>query len=183
MYGIPLKLLNIHINEINNSSYSTYILKEEEKWSIFEVDERNNADLVFSDDEDSAFQELYEIVFYKMRGLGYRNYYITEDVIKTPYNVIAVFLKSKYGLNEQETRETWGYLCQDFEVLNEFKYYILNNEFVPDDFCIKRSNYSAKQIFESTSLEVIGAYNYLIFLKNNPNEALDKLKTDHLKMR
>lgn len=147
------------------------------------MDERNNADLVFSGDEDSAFQKLYEIVFYKMRGLRYRNYYITEDVIKTPYNVVARFLKTKYGLDEQEAKEIWDYLCQDFEVLNEFKYYVLNNKFVPDNFCVKRNNYSAKQIFKSTSLEAICAYNYLIFLKNNPNEALDKLKTGHLKMR
>lgn len=33
-----------------------------------------------------------------------------------------------------------------------------------------------KEIFESTYLEEIGAYNYLIFLKNNPGRALEKLK-------
>jgi hypothetical protein len=174
-YGIPLKLLNIHINEINKSSFSTYICKEE-KWSIYEVDERNNADLFFSGDEDSAFEKLYGIVFYKMRGLNYRNRYITKEVIETSYDVVATFLKSKYRLDEYEIKETWDYLCQDFEVLNEFKYFVLNSQFVPDDLCVKRSNYSAKQIFESTYLEEIGAYNYLIYLKNSPDRAMERLK-------
>ena len=175
-YGIPLGLLNFHINEIDKSSYATYILNEEGSWSIYEVDERNNADLVFSGDEDSAFQELYETVFYRMRGMNYRNQYITENVIKTSYDVVSKFLMSKYGLDEQGAKETWEYLCQDFEVLNEVKYFVLNNDFVPDDLCVKRSNYSAKQIFESTYLEEIGAYNYLVFLKNNPDRALERLK-------
>ena len=100
-YGIPLGLLNFHINEIDKSSYATYILNEEGSWSIYEVDERNNADLVFSGDEDSAFQELYETVFYRMRGMNYRNQYITENVIKTSYDVVSKFLMSKYGLDEQ----------------------------------------------------------------------------------
>lgn len=175
-YGIPLELLNFHINEIDKSSYSTYILKEEDNWAIYEVDERNKIDLVFSGDEDAAFQELYETVFYRMRGMNYRNQYITENVIKTSYDVVADFLRSRYGLDEQGAKETWEYLCQDFEVLNEFKYFVLNNDFVPDDLCVKRNNYSAKKIFESTYLEEIGAYNYLVFLKNNPARALEKLK-------
>ena len=79
-------------------------------------------------------------------------------------------------MDEYEAKETWDYLCQDFEVLNEFKYFMQNNEFVPAELCIKRCNYSAQQIFETTYLEEIGAFNYLIFLKNNPKRALERLK-------
>lgn len=176
MYGIPLNLLNFHINKINRSSYATYILKEDSVWSIYEVDERNNSDLVFSGDENAAFQELFEIAFYRMRNINYRNRYITEEIIKTSFDTVAEFLNRKYGLDEQGIKETWEYLCQDFEVLNEFKYFVRKNEFVPEDLCIKRCGYSAKQIYEATHLEEIDAYNYLIFLKNNPNRALERLK-------
>lgn len=173
---ILIELLNIHINEVNKSSFATYILKEDEQWSVYEVGERNDVELVFSGTEEAAVQELYDIVFYRMRGRKFRNKYITEEVIKTSYDQIADFLKEKYGMDEYGINETWEYLCQDFEVLNEFKYYVLNGEFVPEDICIKRSGYSAQRLFESTYLEQIGAFNYLIFLKNNPQRALERLK-------
>ena len=176
LYGIPLDRLDIHINEIERSSYSTYIVREYDKWSIFKTDERNNTRLLYSGDEESAFQELYGIVSYFLLVKKYCNRFVTEKVIKTPYSKIAVFLKEKYDMDEYEARETWNYLCQDFAVLNEFKYYVLNGEFVPDSVCVKRSNYSAKQIYEMTNLKVIGAFNYLIYLYNNPQKALADLK-------
>lgn len=49
-----------------------------------------------------------------------------------------------------------------------------------DDLCVRRSNYSAKQIFESTYLEEIGAYNYLIYLRNSPDRALETKNRNHL---
>ncbi len=176
LYGIPLDRLDIHINEIDRSSFSTYIVKENDKWSIYKVDERNNAKLRYSGDEESAFQELYGLVFYYILVRKYCNRFVTDKVIKTPYNKVAAFLKEKYGMDEYEAKETWNYLCQDFAVLNEFKYYVLNGEFVPDSVCVKRCNYSAKQIYETTSLKVIGAFNYLIYLYNNPKKALADLK-------
>ena len=110
------------------------------------------------------------------RSVTFCNKFITEEVIKTPYNKVAGFLKEKYGMDEHEARETWDYLCQDFEVLNEFKYYVLNGEFIPDSVCVRRHNYSAKQIYETAHLEVIGAFNYLIYLYKNPEKALADLK-------
>jgi len=42
--------------------------------------------------------------------------------------------------------------------------------------CYKVQGYSAKQIYDSTYLEVIGAYNYLIYLRRKPKEALENLE-------
>ena len=42
--------------------------------------------------------------------------------------------------------------------------------------CYRVEGYSAQDIFEKTYLTEIGAYNYLIYLKEDPEQALKDLK-------
>lgn len=90
--------------------------------------------------------------------------------------------KKKYNISELNAKDTWNYLAYDFHVLNEVKYFALNNKFVPKDDCYRVHGYSAQDIYEmsqgdnfSTHLTEIGAYNYLIYLETYLEQALKDL--------
>ena len=68
------------------------------------------------------------------------------------------------------------YLLYDFHVLNEVKYFALNGKFVPSNDCYRVEGFSAQDIYRKTYLTEIGAYNYLIYLEKNPEQALKDLK-------
>lgn len=86
------------------------------------------------------------------------------------------FLQKKYSISKSDAEGTWEYLLYDFRILNEVKYFALNNDFVPEKHCVKIRGYSARDIYEKTYLTEIGAYNYLIYLEKNPEQALKDLK-------
>ena len=69
-----------------------------------------------------------------------------------------------------------NYLLYDFRILNEVKYFALNNDFVSAKNCCKIRGYSAQDIYEKTYLTEIGAYNYLIYLIQHPKQALKDLR-------
>lgn len=47
---------------------------------------------------------------------------------------------------------------------------------MPAKNCCKIRGYSAQDIYEKTYLTEIGAYNYLIYLEKNPEQALENLR-------
>ncbi|MDU1413524.1 MAG: hypothetical protein E6929_11990 [Clostridium sp.] len=60
------------------------------------------------------------------------------------------------------------------DIFKSFYNYVLNEEFPEDSLSVE--GYTARQLYESTYLEPIGAYNYLIYLRNNPKRAIMNLK-------
>lgn len=89
---------------------------------------------------------------------------------------IYKFLEDKYNMSERDAENAWDYLAEDQNVLNEVEYFAKTGHFVPADKCYRVEGYSAEDIFKSTRLVEIGAYNYLIYLKHNPKQALQDLK-------
>ena len=90
----------------------------------------------------------------------------------------VIFLQKKYSISKSDAEDTWKYLLHDFRILNEVKYFALNNKFVPEKHCVKIRGYSARDIYEKTYLTKIGAYNYLIYLEENPKQALENLRKE-----
>lgn len=60
------------------------------------------------------------------------------------------------------------------DIKKEFEEYIQTEQFSSNPICIE--GYTAQKLTETTSLEALGAYNFLIWLKEDPNKALEDLK-------
>ena len=175
--GIPLPELNIYLKKVIQP-FSEGVFYNGEQWMIFSNGERLPMSYVetYAESEEEAFNSLLSITMQRLDFDGYITKHISEKVICTDKSTVFEYLKCKYNMESWELEKTWDYLKQDFRVLNEFKYYVVNGKFVPEEDCYKVQGYSAEQIKNSTYLEVIGAFNYLIYLKRNPKKALADLK-------
>lgn len=101
---------------------------------------------------------------------------IDEEIATLPRDTVYRFLRETYGMSEQESSAAWDYLKKDQKVLFELKQYIVTGSFVPDSCCYRVQGYSAEQLCRTTFLTPLGAFNYLIYLQERPEEALANLK-------
>lgn len=176
-YGINLSLFQIALGyKTNVMYYSGVFEKENGKWAFYTVGDRNTFSILYTGTEENAFQNLYNDLFGQMDLEGYITKSISDKVIETSKGYVCDFLRKKYNISKLDAEDTWNYLLYDFNVLNEVKYFALNNDFVPAKNCCKIRGYSAQDIYEKTYLTEIGAYNYLIYLEKNPEQALKDLK-------
>ena len=173
-YGIDLNKLSIVIGELSGWAGVHGIYEKDGQWIYFSADERNNIDEEIIGDEDKAFDRMTDEVDY---DLGFiTNKFVTREIAKLPKKIICEFLQKEYSLSSQQADDAWDYLKQDMRALFEFKYYVANGEFVPEKAAYKVQGYSAEQLYNTTYLEVLGAFNYLVYLKRKPKEALADLK-------
>lgn len=176
-YGIKLGKYQIIVDEYMPISYYLGVYKKDKEWIIYEVGERDQVtDLYRNYSEDKIFDDFYRNVFGRLDIMGFINRSINKKIIQTPKSYVCDCLQKKYDISESDAEDTWNYLLYDFHVLNEVKYFALNNKFVPKDDCYRVHGYSAQDIYEKTYLTEIGAYNYLIYLEKHPEQALNDLK-------
>ena len=176
-YGIKLGKYQIIVDDLMPISYFLGVYKRNEKWLIYEVGERNQVSFLYEENtEDKIFDDFYQATFGRLGMMGFFNKSITPKVIETPKAYVCNFLQKKYNISKLDAEDTWNYLMYDFHILNEVKYFALNNKFVPEDDCYRVEGYSAQDIYEKTYLTEIGAYNYLIYLDKHPEQALKDLK-------
>ncbi len=80
---------------------------------------------------------------------------------------------------ENQTPKLASQMCDKFEkhsdIMRELYQYIQTGKFVSDD-PVTVEGYTAEMLEASTYLKPVGAFNYLIYLRNKPEIALDKLK-------
>ena len=176
-YGINLEDYQIVIDEYVPVSYYLGIYRKGKEWIIYEVGDRNNVDIMYEElSENKIFEEFYQEVLERLHSLGYVTMHVSKQVIQTSEEYVCNFLQKKYSISKFDAKDIWNDLKYDFHVLNEVKYFALNDKFVPSNDCYKVEGYSAQDIYEKTYLTEIGAYNYLIYLKADPEQALKDLK-------
>lgn len=176
-YGIKLEDYQIIIDEYRPVSYFLGVYKRKGAWIIYEVGDRNNVDIMYEElSENKIFDEFYQEVLERLHSLGYVTVNISKQVIQTSTEYVCDFLQKKYSISKFDAKDLWNDLKYDFHVLNEVKYFALNDKFVPANDCYRVEGYSAQDIFEKTYLTEIGAYDYLIYLKEDPEQALKDLK-------
>lgn len=90
--------------------------------------------------------------------------------------IIIKYIKSEYGYSDTKARKTLSYLLQVKAIAFELLHFIENGSFVPDRYASVFSGYTVKRISTETNLTVLGAFNYMVFLKQNPREALSNLE-------
>ena len=176
-YGINLKKYQILVDEYAPVSYYLGIYRKGKEWVIYDVKDRNQVIVLHKgNSENEVYDEFYNTVFVRLNIMGFINNGIDKKTVQTPKFYVCDFLQKKYNISKSDAEDTWNYLMYDFHVLNEVKYFALNNKFVPEDDCYRVEGYSAQDIYEKTYLTEIGAYNYLIYLDKHPEQALKDLK-------
>ena len=180
-YGINLDRYQIAIDYKTREMYYTGIYKDGDKWIVYNVGDRNEVSVLYEGNERTAYMYIYGALLADIENAGFVNQSITEDVIQTSKSYVWDFLQKRYSIPKSDAEDTWEHLLHDFRVLNEVKYFALNNKFVPVKNCCKIRGYSAQDIYEKTYLTEIGAYNYLIYLEDHPEQALKDLKNGLLR--
>lgn len=85
--------------------------------------------------------------------------------------------QSKFSLSYISAVKELTNLNKYKDIYNEFEIGMENNDFVfPEVFAIKVEGYTAEYLHKNFNLSELGAYNYLIYLREKPEEALDDLK-------
>ncbi len=86
-------------------------------------------------------------------------------------------IKNYFQLNQRIAVECMDELKKHPDIQKEFLAGLMDDKFVfSNNNPISVQGYTAKNLFEKYPLNELGAYNYLIYLRENPEEALEKLK-------
>lgn len=100
--------------------------------------------------------------------------YITLEELKRE-NSIKEYLIKECGMSRKAAQDAFDKLYKHYDLLNEFYFYVKNGRF-ESYYPSTAEGYSAQQLYETTYLTPIGAYNYLIYLRESPEEALENLE-------
>lgn len=87
---------------------------------------------------------------------------------------IRDYLLSEGGLSEQRADATITKLAKHKDIYLEFSEYISKRVFPENGIMV--CGYNAETLHQNFSLSPLGAYNYLIYLEEHPQEALADLK-------
>lgn len=86
-------------------------------------------------------------------------------------------LKSKFNMNQRVAIQSLNEMEAERDVFNEFMKGIQEEPFTfPNESPLTIEGHTAKELFEKYPLSEMGAYNYLIYLRNNPKAALKDLE-------
>lgn len=92
---------------------------------------------------------------------------MTRETMKT-------YLLSECGLSEQRADASIAKLAKHKEIYFEFSEYVNKRNFPENGIMV--CGYNAKILHQNFPLSPLGAYNYLIYLKEHPQEALADLR-------
>lgn len=104
----------------------------------------------------------------------YLSNYRKKDEAVRIREMVKVYLCDDCGLSEKRAQSNIKELAKHKEIYYEFAYYVENRKYKEDAVCIE--GYTAKLLHEKFPLSVIGAYNYLVYLVEEPRNALADLK-------
>lgn len=144
-------------------------------WVVFVTDDERGVEIerYRYDSEEKAISELIELV-------EYNNFVHMRNVIKNELELkkrtIVDFLISEYGYSETKAEKAYYYLLQNKTIAFELVYYLEYQQLVPDKYAAKYSGYTVKKLSEREDLTLLGAFNYMVYLKKNPSEAVINLE-------
>ena len=107
--------------------------------------------------------------YYENQGL------CSKDTLR--YSLIRDYLLTFDKYNEDRIIEIIENLKKYGDIFFEFYDYVLYEEFIEDGLVVE--GYSAKQLYEISKFNPLDAYTYLIYLRDNPQEALKQLKLEN----
>lgn len=89
---------------------------------------------------------------------------------------LVQWLVKEYGYHKKEAEECVAYLRKDPNSLFELVYFMENGDFVPHAYAGNYYGYTARGLFTGMLLTLPGAFNYMAYLKTEPEKALENIK-------
>lgn len=86
------------------------------------------------------------------------------------------YLRDDEKMTDTVSEQVVGKLQRHPDILNEFAQWVSLREFPTGAAAVSVEGYTAESLVKSTYLRPVGAYNYLVYLRESPQEALDDLK-------
>ncbi len=155
--------------EWQNAFYSWSLFEKEEGWNYVETDSDRGYvfDLKKFDAEDQAAE-------YAKNTLE-RIYLATEGNSKE--EMLARYIQQKFGLTENRAASMIDQMSRHKNVFEEFYNYARTGEFCKKDKSkIEINGYTAELLNKDYKLSPLGAYNYLVYLIEDPERAIADLK-------
>lgn len=157
-----------------------YYQNDDETWIVFVTDDERGIETrrkKVSTEED-AIKYLLEL--FESQNFTYYSNAVMEHFEEKKLFIIE-HLKAEYGYSEARANKTLNNLLQVKPIVFEYFYFIENGNYVPDKYASVFSGYTAKRLHVETDLTILGAFNYMIYLKRNPNEAISNLEKGSLR--
>ncbi len=141
---------------------------------------KNNAELlrtIQENESESINEGMYELI-YNENIYYYKKYgfLIIRNASEADIEIIRKYISEEFGLRDERLEKAVDKLTCYRDICEECLYWINNKSFMKEDCCLKIEGLSARELCDSTYLKPIGAYNYLVSLRNNPTVALADLK-------
>lgn len=180
-YGIKLNHwdLQMIVGSYVPVSYYLGIYQKDDTWIIYEMFDRNQVvGLYRYQDENKAFDQFYDLLMTRLLLAGYINNVISRHTIEVSKTAIYQYFHDKDDMLEIDFDKAWVELIFNLHVLNELKYYVRFDKFVPEDDCYKVQGYSAQDVYELLGLNIFDSFVYLIKLeKDDTNKYLTRLES------
>lgn len=149
----------------NHQPFIYGIMHDKDGYSYFFTNERGNVILKEkSKSENEACEKLYEVLRSDRELSKIR---MGEEIKK--------YLKAHYNFSDTRAKSSSLKLLRYYLIGREF-YVTITKGFFPIYNPLKVEGYTAQELYDNYDLSVLGAYNYLIYLKEYPKEALHDLK-------
>jgi len=176
-YGINLEKINVKIDELVTEPNMICIYEKDDQWFLYNKDNE-----LMIRNEDDAFDTLYKEVMKVIKEIKYFPEEITEEIMNLSNSTIIKFLMEECKYDKATATKAFEYLKKDTRVFNEFKYYLKTKKFI-DEGARQVLGHTAKELYETTSLGVPGVFKFLIYLKEEPMDALNVLKGMYLQSK
>ena len=120
------------------------------------------------------FENEKDVVAYAQRVLNRK---LLASVGNTRFEMLQRYIQQKYGYSDEKARIMVEQMSVYTEIFEEFFNYARIGKFYKKDRTkTKVCGYTAEVLNKDFGLSPLEAYNYLIYLKEEPNKALEDLK-------
>lgn len=157
-------------SEWENVIYAWGICKKVDKFVYFETDDERgyvSYSRNFSD-EKSAAQYAYDTL--KIINDSLNN--------NSPNDMAVRYIVNNYKYSKKRAEKMVMQMASHIDIFEEFLNYMRIRKFRKKDRSQTQvEGYTAERLCNEFNLSPLGAYNYLIYLKENPNQALADLKS------
>lgn len=153
-----------------------YYERNDGSWIVFVTDDERGIETYSHccQSEESAVQTIISLA--EGNNIAHLSRVIV-DSLEDRKSDMNAYLKQEFGLSEQNALMMTECIYQIPDVAFEFFYYMEKGCFVPDKYACCFRGYTAKRLFTEHSMSLPGAFQYMVFLRQNPTEALLELQS------
>lgn len=149
-----------------NIVYAWGILLMSDKYAYFETDDERGyiSDLKRFSSEQEACEYAKKMLEMKLRAYGGNS----------KSDMAVRYIENTYNYSESRAKKMVENLCAHKDIFEEFFEYVRLGKFAIIGVTVR--DYTAEKLFNEYNLSPLGAYNFLIYLREEPDAAVADLK-------